>query len=98
MNKILEFPATMEVNINDIVDEEVRENEECAVKVERTEEVLSSIYEVSDLIKSLPLPTEDNDNLIHKLSGLILRAEHDAFNQGFSFGVEVAKYMEVEEI
>lgn len=98
MNKRLEFLSAIEVNINDIVDEEIHESDECTLKVERTEEVLSSIYEISDLLKALPLPTEDNDNLINKLAGLILKAEHDAFNQGFSFGVEVAKYMEIEEV
>jgi predicted metal-binding protein len=96
MSKVLEFPNMTEVKSTAIVNDEfIKENN---LKVKRTEELICNINEVSDFIKALPLSTEDNNDLVHKFSRIILDAEREAFKQGFSFGYEVAECMEVDEI
>lgn len=62
---------------------------EPAVLIERTEKFKAAAEVMSDFIKALPLTPQDNDQLITLITKQLQIAEVDAFQQGFTLGLDV---------
>ncbi len=73
MSKVIEFPAE---KMND-----------AAVEIKRSKEFDAAANELSEVIRSLPLSSTDNDRLIFSILSQIGAAERGAFLHGFNLGV-----------
>lgn len=74
----------------------IRNEQEPALAVERTEGFYNTARELSDLIAALPISREENDRLIALIIQQVQDGEQGAFAQGLRIGREFAKWTENE--
>lgn len=72
----------------------IRNEQEPALAVERTEGFYNTARELSDLIAALPISREENDRLIALIIQQVQDGEQGAFAQGLRIGREFAKWTE----
>lgn len=70
----------------------IKDSQEAAITIERTEEFYSIARELSEFIKGLPLSQPDNDKLIALIIRQVQAGEQGAFNQGFRMGYDFNKW------
>jgi len=68
----------------------LRNEQEPALAVERTESFYSAARELSDFIAALPISREENDRLISLIIQQVHGGEQGAFAQGLRIGKEFA--------
>lgn len=78
MSKVIDFPQ------EEILDE--------GIVIERTEEFFDIALKVSEFIKTLPLNTEQNDELVKLIIDQIQEGERGAYLQGFKMGMDFKDY------
>lgn len=61
------------------------------LQIERGEEFLQAARELSDFIKDLNLPNEQNDKLVKLVVAQTLAAERNAFFEGGRIGLEFGR-------
>lgn len=74
----------------------IKDSQEAAITIERTEEFYSIARELSEFIKGLPLSQPDNDKLIALIIRQVQAGEQGAFAQGLRIGKEFASWKENE--
>lgn len=72
--------------------ESIKDPQDTAIEIERTDEFYSIARELSKFIKGLPLSQPDNDKLIAIIIKQVQACEQGAFNQGFRMGSEFNKW------
>ena len=72
----------------------LRNEQEPALTVERTESFYSTARELSDFIASLPINRDENDRLIALIIRQVQDGEQGAFAQGLRLGKEFANWAE----
>jgi hypothetical protein len=78
MSKVINFPQ------EEILD--------VGIAIERTEEFFEIALKVSEFIKTLPLNTAQNDELVKLVIDQIQEGERGAYLQGFRMGIEFKEY------
>lgn len=72
----------------------IRNEQEPALAVERTEGFYNTARELSDFIAALPISREENDRLIALIIRQVQDGEKGAFAQGLRIGREFANWTE----
>lgn len=75
----------------------LRNEQEPALAVERTESFYSTARELSDFIAALPISREENDRLIALIIQQVQGGEQGAFAQGLRIGKEFAGWNKNEK-
>lgn len=70
----------------------IKDAQENAIEIERTEDFYQIARELDGFIKALPISQADNDKLIEIIIRQVQAGEQGAFNQGFRMGSEFEKY------
>lgn len=72
--------------------DDMRDYQEPAIAIERSDEFIAIAQELGDFIQALPLNTKQNDTLIALIIKQLNEAERSAFAQGvkFAFSIEDA--------
>lgn len=70
----------------------IKDTQEAAIEIERTEEFYSIARELSKFIKGLPISQPDNDRLIAIIIQQVQAGEQGAFHQGFRMGSDFNKW------
>lgn len=72
----------------------LRNGQELALAVERTESFYNTARELSDFIAALPISREENDRLIALIIQQVQDGEQGAFAHGLRIGKEFADWKE----
>lgn len=70
----------------------IKDSQEAAITIERTDEFYSTARELSDFIAALPISREENDRLIALIIQQVQDGEQGAFYQGFHMGYDFNKW------
>ena len=66
-------------------------DQDIAIQINRTEQMLAAARELSDYIAGLPLTAEQNNALVSLMIKQVQEAERGAFIQGFKWGMDYEK-------
>ena len=70
----------------------IKDMQDAAIQLERTENFYNVSRELSDFIEGLPLSQPDNDKLIAIIIQQVQAGEQGAFYQGFRMGCDFYKW------